>query len=137
MSFKNFNYESEINDVISRVGLLINSGLDYTRRRDLEGTNNHLIIIDIMSTKTTRIINIYRPFNPRSGIHPRQFFISQLNLIKYAMTSNTVLMGDFNLDWSKKTVANMLSGSILVTLKRPLEVQTSCRWLTLSPGLEL
>ncbi len=102
MSFKNFNYESEINDVISRVGLLINSGLDYTRRRDLEGTNNHVIIIDIMSTKTTRIINIYRPFNPRSGIHPRQFFISQLNLIKHAMTPNTVLMGDLNLDWSKK-----------------------------------
>jgi exonuclease III len=37
MSFKNFNYESEINDIRSRVGTFINSGLDYIRRRDLEG----------------------------------------------------------------------------------------------------
>ena len=43
MSFKNYNYESEINDTRSRVGTLISSGLDYIRRRDLEGINVNVI----------------------------------------------------------------------------------------------
>ena len=102
MSFKNYNYESEINDTRSRVGTLISSGLDYIRRRDLEGINNHLIVIDVRSSKSFRLINVYRPFNPRNNVHPRVFFENQLKIIKTACTKNTVLLGDLNLDWFKK-----------------------------------
>ncbi len=102
MSFKNYNYESEINDIRSRVGTFINFGLDYIRRRDLEGVNNHVVIIDVRSSKSFRLINVYRPFNPRNNVHPRVFFENQLKIIKTACTNNTLLLGDFNLDWCKK-----------------------------------
>ena len=72
------------------------------RKSELEGTNNHLVIIDIKSTNNMRIINIYRPFNPINDVTPRQFFENQLSLIRAAYTNNTLLMGDFNLDWKKR-----------------------------------
>jgi hypothetical protein len=34
---------------------------------DLEGINNHLIIIDIDGEKTVRLINIYRSHKPRDN----------------------------------------------------------------------
>ena len=48
-----------------------------------------------------RIINIYRSFNPQNGLTPRAKFVSQLNLIKSAMTKDTIVIGDFNLDYKK------------------------------------
>lgn len=102
MSFANFNYESESNDKRSRVGCYVSSKLNYVRRQDLEEPNLHIIIIDIKSLKNTRLINIYRPFNPQSNETPRNFFNKQLQIIANAYNNNTILVGDFNLDWKKK-----------------------------------
>jgi exonuclease III len=73
MSFENFNFESESNQTKSRVGCYDNSNLNYARKCELEGANNHLVIINIKSTNTMRIININRPFNPINDVTPKQF----------------------------------------------------------------
>ena len=106
MSFNKYNYESENNLIKSRVGCYINCDLNYVRRRDLEVEGSHLIIIDLKLNKDFRIINIYRPFNPRNGLNPREFFNQQLNVIRRSCTNNTVLLGDFNLDWHMKGLHN-------------------------------
>ena len=49
-----------------------------------------------------RIINLYRTFNPQDGSTPRGFFLNQLRLIRSAFTKDTILVGDFNLDYSKR-----------------------------------
>jgi hypothetical protein len=62
------------------------------------------VIIDVRANKNLIIVNIYRSFNPQDGQHPRTFFNNQLERIRIAMNSNTILLGDFNLDWYKKGV---------------------------------
>ena len=51
MSFPGYLYESESNSIKSRVGCYINANLSYVRRIDLEGSNAHLVILDVKSTK--------------------------------------------------------------------------------------
>ena len=102
LSLPGFNFESEIGGSKSRVGTYVNSNLNYIRRPDLEGVNSHLVIIDVKSNPQLRIINIYRSFCPPDNQTPREFFKNQLGLLKIAINSNTILMGDFNLDWNKK-----------------------------------
>ena len=45
-----------------------------------------------------RLICIYRSFRPQDSTTPSSFFDSQLGVLKNAITSNTYLLGDFNLD---------------------------------------
>ena len=52
-----------------------------------------------------RIINIYRSFNP-TGETAKDLFTKQLNVIKNAFNTNTVIMGDFNIDFKKKFDVN-------------------------------
>ena len=101
MSFPGFNNESEINTSRSRVGIYVSSKLDYVRRSDLEGIDSHLVIIDIKAKTRLRIINLYRSFNPPDNQTARSFFRKQLIVLKQALKENTILMGDFNLDWKK------------------------------------
>jgi hypothetical protein len=56
------------------------------------------MIIDVLSTPNLRIINLYRSFNPPDNINAGEFFNNQLQLVRGVMTSNTILIGDFNLD---------------------------------------
>ena len=102
LGLPDFNYESEQNDRQARVGCYVKSNVVYNRRSDLEGVNSHLIILDVQSKKDMRVINIYRCFNPQNGRNPFDFFKYQISLIRNSYTDNTVLLGDFNLDWNKK-----------------------------------
>jgi endonuclease/exonuclease/phosphatase family metal-dependent hydrolase len=102
LSFPGYIYESEKSNIKARVGLFIRSGLKYVRRLDLEEVDCHVMIVDISSKNDLRIINLYRSFSPQNNYSPSEFFIRQIHLIKRAITKNTVLIGDFNLDWSKK-----------------------------------
>ena len=111
LNFPGVNFESETNDVRSRVGIYIKANVDYIRRRDLEGVNTHLVIVDVKCDKKLRIINIYRPFNPQDNVSPRDFFKCQMDLIKQAYTNNTILLGDFNLDIAKKGAHSYQFGS--------------------------
>ena len=58
------------------------------------------MIVDIKCRPTLRIINLYRSFNPQAGMSPRQLFSDQLKLIESNIKSNTVILGDFNIDAS-------------------------------------
>ena len=64
LTFRNFNYENEMNDLKSRCGIYVRNNVSYVRRTDLEVKNMHIVIIDINNTKKHRIITIYRPFKP-------------------------------------------------------------------------
>ena len=89
MSFPGFNIEVENNDSKSRVAILLNSTLKYTRKFELEGINSNLMVIDVDDGTKLRIINIYRSFTPQENVGQREKFKYQLNLIKIAMTNST------------------------------------------------
>ena len=71
------------------------------RRNDLEKDNMHIIIMDVNDSSKTRLINVYRPFNPPNNQNQLQFFRAQLELIKSNTTPSTFILGDFNIDQSK------------------------------------
>ena len=103
LNIKGYTLEMEINCLKSRVGIYIKNDIKYVRKYELEGTNSHILIIDVTNKfKTYRIINIYRSFSPQEGISAREKFRHQLGLIKEALTNETVLIGDFNLDYCKR-----------------------------------
>ena len=102
MSFPGYKIEIETNESKSRVATYIKDNIKYVRRIDLEGKNNHLVIIDIEQNPKMRIINIYRSFNPQGGIPQREKFKNQLHLIKNALNESTIVLGDFNVDDGKR-----------------------------------
>ena len=106
MSFKDFNIEVEANNIKSRTATYIKSTINYKRRADLEGLNNGMTIIDMELTKSFRLINIYRCFNPTNGLSAKKNFTNQLCIIENAATNLDgrilIIVGDFNLDDSQK-----------------------------------
>ena len=101
LTFKGYAFENEINDVKSRCGIYISNNLSHVRRCDLEVPNMHIMIIDINDKRETRVINMYRPFTPPNDQTQKQFFDSQLLILKNNITSNTIVLGDLNLDQAK------------------------------------
>ena len=104
LSFPGYNFESEKCSSKSRVGTYINSSMKYVRRSELEEVDCHIVILDISSKPALRIINLYRSFNPPNNMSARDFFNIQLQTVKRAITNNTVIIGDFNLDLTKKGI---------------------------------
>ena len=97
-----FTLETEMNNHKIRTAFYISNNLNYKRRCDLEENNSHLIVIDFEDgKKTRRVINIYRSFNPLNET-ARELFSRQLDLIGNAFNQNCTLLGDFNLDYSRK-----------------------------------
>ena len=94
--------ELEDNQDKKRVCVYIKENLKFLRRTDLEVVNTHVMVIDIecRSGITKRLINLYRSFNP-IGHSAKNFFIKQVDLISQAFDNNTVMMGDFNLDYNR------------------------------------
>jgi hypothetical protein len=78
--------------------------MKYVRRSELEEVDCHIVILDISSKPDLRIINLYRSFNPPNNMSARDFFNIQLQTVKRAITNNTVIIGDFNLDLTKKGI---------------------------------
>ena len=64
LSSKDYKIELEKFTVKARCAALIKNNINYTRRSDLEGEDNCLMIIDVHGTKHYRLINVYRTFNP-------------------------------------------------------------------------
>ena len=102
LTISGYAYESEANEYKSRVGIYISNKISYTRRTEDEGTNSHVIIINLNDQVRTKIINIYRSFNPPGAHTQKSFFEMQLSIIKNASNPNTIILGDFNLDHAKK-----------------------------------
>ena len=103
LTFRGYQYENENINCKSRCGIYITNNLSYVRRSDLEIQGIHAIIIDLKNTKNTRIINIYRTFNPVNNQTQRAYFDSLLTLISQCTNKNTILIGDFNLDYNKRS----------------------------------
>ena len=102
LTFKNYSIEVEKNTFKQRVCIYIKTGINYKRREDLENENNHIVIIDVVAEKTYRIICLYRVFSTNNHVTPREKFNSQLKCISDSSVKNFIIMGDFNLDDSKK-----------------------------------
>ena len=102
LTISGYGYESEANEYKSRVGIYISNKISYTRKTEDEGTNSHVIIINLNDQVRTKIINIYRSFNPPGAHTQKSFFEMQLSIIKNASNPNTIILGDFNLDHAKK-----------------------------------
>ena len=81
LNISNYNLELESNTVKKRSGFYIKSDIKFTRRKDLEKENLHVVIVDVHLDISYRIINIYRLFRPQDLSSPLNFFKSQLNVI--------------------------------------------------------
>jgi exonuclease III len=102
LSFPGFAFESETNSIKSRVRIYIHNGINFNRRCELEGQNSHIVIVDLVGIKELRIFNVYRCFNPQNNMSAKELFVYKLNVIKSALSSNCIVLGDFNFDLSKK-----------------------------------
>ena len=63
LNTSHYNLEIEDNSSKSRVGTYISKNVKYERRRDLEGRNSNILVIDIDSNTKIRLINVYRSFS--------------------------------------------------------------------------
>ena len=102
LKIKNFQFELEANTLKSRTGICISNSVSDRRMRQLEGIDSNLIVIDIVNSRSVkRIINVYRSFNPQGNVNARMKFKCQLELIKHAMIESCVVIGDFNIDYTR------------------------------------
>ena len=60
LEFRGYNFEVEKNTLKSRSAIYIRNGISYNRRIDLEGTNSHIVIIDVLAETKIRIIKYIR-----------------------------------------------------------------------------
>ena len=60
-----------------------------------------MVVIDILGSPLTRIINLYRPFNPRQ-LPEQTFFCNQITKLDELIINNTIILGDFNLDLNEE-----------------------------------
>ena len=108
LSSANYKIEIEQSSGKARNATVIKNGIDYTRRRDLEKEDVSLVVIDVNSKPITRIINVYRSFNPPNNKHPLAAFREQLELIKICSINleniELIILGDFNLDHNCKNL---------------------------------
>ena len=102
LTFKGYNYENENNIVKSRCGIYILNKISYVRPFELEIQGIHAIVIDLKDVHQTRIINIYQSFNPTNNQNQREYFNSLLALTNANTNTNSIIIGDFNLDYSKR-----------------------------------
>ena len=104
LTFSGYALEVEKNSSKIRSAIYIKDTISYKRRVDLEHENTHIVIIDINDRIKSRIINIYRAFNPPMGLTQKSLFTKQIETLQNASNTNTIIMGDFNLDYNKKTM---------------------------------
>ena len=105
LSSIDYKIESENCSVKARCAALIKNNINYTRRQDLEGEDNCIIVFDLKVENNYRLINVYRTFNPPANRTLKEKFTLQMNQIHLALNENPnlipIVLGDFNLDDSK------------------------------------
>ena len=69
---------------------------------NLEEVDSNIMVLSVSNClEDVRIINIRRSFNPQNNVTPRDKFKYQIQVMKEAMTSNVIIVSDFNLDYEK------------------------------------
>ena len=107
LNLNEYQFELETNSVKARTGIYVNNSIQYRRMKHLEGSESHIIIIDLEGRcPVKRIINVYRSFNPQNNASARENFIYQLEVIKNAMTTDCLIVGDFNIDYARVNDVN-------------------------------
>ena len=103
LNIPGYRFEYENNNVKRRVGIYIKNCIKYKRMEAFEGQNAHIIIIDLVDGNKSkkRIVNLYGSFNP-NGETAKKLFVRQLCVIRNVFNNDTVLLGDFNLDFRKR-----------------------------------
>ena len=80
LNSRDYNIELEMNSVKKRVGFYVHKNVSYVRHIDLEKEDLHIVIIDVKSDLTIRLVTLYRSFRPQGNISPEAFFNAQLVL---------------------------------------------------------
>ena len=96
LSFPGFSIETENKSTLSRVAIYIDNRVDYVRRKNLEGLDSYVMILDLVGRNKVRIISVvYRSFAPQNGVTQRDKFNQQLQIVRQSFTQSTILLGDF------------------------------------------
>ena len=66
-----------------------------------------MVVIDILGSPQTRIVNLYRPFNPKQ-MPELTFFCNQVSKLDELIINNTIIPGDFNLDLNKEHLLGII-----------------------------
>ena len=56
------------------------------------------MVIDILGAAKCKIFCVYRSFQPLGFMSPDSFFETQIEIISNALTTDSIILGDFNLD---------------------------------------
>ena len=122
-----YKLEVETATTKSRCATYIKQGIDYLRRMDLEGIDNHVVIIDVSLDKSYRIINLYRSFNPPNGLNQNEHFNNQLQILRNAMINldkrKIIIGGDFNVDYLQINNLNYRNRNICESLNDVIEME--------------
>jgi hypothetical protein len=94
--------EVKMNTEQRRVATYLSNQIKYKWRNDLETENGHMVEIDLIRHNILRLMNLYRPFNPRT-VTENLVFSNQLKVLDELITRNIVILDDFNLDLNKET----------------------------------
>ena len=78
-----YRLELEDNSAKSRVGFYVSKSVRYVRKRELEGKDSNIVIIDLDGALNIRLINVYRSFAPQNKVPQREKFKYQLTIINY------------------------------------------------------
>ena len=87
LSSKDFKNEQENCSVKARCAALVRNNINYTRRHDLEGLDNCIIILDVHAKKNYRLINVYRSFVAPTNLTLKVNFERQVGLINVAIST--------------------------------------------------
>ena len=138
------NYSIEVEKSMSkrRVATYISKQVKYKRRFDLEQEGGHMVVIDILGSPQTRIVNLYRPFNPKQ-LPEQTFFCNQITKLDGLIFNNTIILGDFNLDLNKEHNENYTKRSYFTLMKNILghhglsQIVTEDTWSRTVNGVKL
>ena len=100
---------------ISKAAIYVNSRIKYNRKKDLEGVNSHLVILDLKSPVNRRNINIYRCFSPQFNVAQRDKFAQQLQLLWQILQTNIIYSW-----WQHTTIPHCQAHSLADTFIIPL-----------------
>ena len=101
-----------------------------------------MLVIDILGPPQTRIINLYRPHNPKQ-MPELTFFCNQIMKLDELITTSTIILGDFNLDLNKEQTCTYQKKAYFTMMKNVLghhgldQLVTEDTWSRTVNGIKL
>ena len=75
----------------------------------------------VFNTVEARVTILYTALKPALNVTAKDLFIRQCNLIKSAFVADTIVMGDFNLEYCKKHEVNYSNSNLFVLFDEILD----------------